>query len=113
LNQFWKISFTKTRSWSESRSVYVPQSKPISNLSWVMQKVSAFRLVASRWTYARVRSTLTPQKQGVLKLKCSPPSDQSLKDASGGGPTDDDGAGAVLLGTGTSDVTGERTIIVR
>jgi hypothetical protein len=53
-----------------------------------------------------------PQKQGV-KLKYSLPSDQSLKDASGGGPTDDDGSGAVLLGTGTSGVTGERTIIVR
>ncbi|GAQ09533.1 hypothetical protein ALT_6854 [Aspergillus lentulus] len=73
-----------TRSWSGNRSVYVPQSKPISNLSWVMQMVSAFRLVASNWTYAR-----------------------SLKNASGGGPTDDDGARAVLLGTGTNDVTGE------
>ncbi|GFF65558.1 hypothetical protein IFM61392_01878 [Aspergillus lentulus] len=73
-----------TRSWSGNRSVYVPQSKPISNLSWAMQMVAAFQLVASSWTYAR-----------------------SLKDASGTGPTDDDSARTVLLGTGTNDVTGE------
>ncbi|KAF4177622.1 hypothetical protein CNMCM8694_003350 [Aspergillus lentulus] len=34
-------------------------------------------------------------------------SNQSLKDASGAGPTDDDSARTVLLGTGTNDVTGE------